>query len=150
MRKPRLNLSIIAAAGVAIAVQTVVAVDVKVDFDKNFDFKTVRRWAWNPDEAGYVRMARTPDDDPDPFDGDAATLEYIYNGVSSGPLDVGNLENGFIDGTQGGFYVQNQPDDANPNDFSIASYANITIDIPGPATAGALGLLAIGAVRRRR
>src|SRR5689334_10903232 len=51
--------------GVALAVQVVVAIDVKVDFDKRFDFKMARSWSWKPDEPGFVRMARTPDDDPE-------------------------------------------------------------------------------------
>ena len=40
-------------------------VDVRADFDKKFDFAKVRTWAWNPDGAGQVKMARTPDDDPE-------------------------------------------------------------------------------------
>jgi len=53
------------ATALALAIQILMAVDVKVDFDKAFDFKGVRTWGWNPDVRGYVRMARTPDDDPD-------------------------------------------------------------------------------------
>ena len=53
------------ATAFALATQILMAVDVKVDFDKAFDFKGVRTWGWNPDVRGYVRMARTPDDDPD-------------------------------------------------------------------------------------
>ena len=56
---------VVATLGVALAVQTVLAVDVKVDIDKMFDFKSVRTWAWNPKGAGDLRMARTKDDDPD-------------------------------------------------------------------------------------
>ena len=40
-------------------------VDVRADFDKKFDFAKVRTWAWNPQGAGEVKMARTPDDDPE-------------------------------------------------------------------------------------
>ena len=40
-------------------------VDVRADFDKKFDFGRVRTWAWNPAGAGEVKMARTPDDDPE-------------------------------------------------------------------------------------
>ena len=53
------------AVAVLLAVATAMAVDVKIDFDKTFDFKSARTWAWNPDEPGAVRMARTQDDDPD-------------------------------------------------------------------------------------
>jgi hypothetical protein len=40
-------------------------VDVRAEFDKKFDFANVRTWAWNPEGAGQVKMARTPDDDPE-------------------------------------------------------------------------------------
>ena len=40
-------------------------VDVRVEHDKAFNFKPVRTWAWNPEGPGNVRMARTPEDDPD-------------------------------------------------------------------------------------
>ena len=41
------------------------AVDVKINFDKEFDFKTVRTWAWSPQGPGEVKMARTQEDDPE-------------------------------------------------------------------------------------
>jgi hypothetical protein len=53
------------AAAVGLAIHTAVAVDVRVDFNKTFDFKSVRTWAWNPQGPGEVRMARTADDDPE-------------------------------------------------------------------------------------
>jgi uncharacterized protein DUF4136 len=53
------------ATAIALTAQTLMAIDVKVDFDKAFDFKGVRTWGWNPEVRGYVKMARTPDDDPD-------------------------------------------------------------------------------------
>jgi hypothetical protein len=40
-------------------------VDVKIDFDRKFDFKAVRTWAWHPDVPGEVKMARTAEDDPE-------------------------------------------------------------------------------------
>ena len=55
----------IVAAGIAIAVQVVLAVDVKVDFEKTFDFKAVRTWAWNPDSPGDVKMVRSALDNPE-------------------------------------------------------------------------------------
>ena len=39
-------------------------VDVNVEHDKAFDFKSARSWAWNPERAGDVIMARTQADDP--------------------------------------------------------------------------------------
>jgi len=71
------------------------AVDVRVENSKTFDFKGVRTWAWNPDGAGDVRMARTQTDDPDamkrraePWIRDAAETELMRRGlqqVSTGP-----------------------------------------------------------------
>jgi hypothetical protein len=53
------------AVGIALAAHAALAVDVKVEFDKAFDFKAVRTWSWNPDGPGLVKMARTPTDDPE-------------------------------------------------------------------------------------
>jgi hypothetical protein len=49
--------------GLALAVQTALAVDVKVGFEKTFDFARAQTWGWHPDGAGEVKMARTADDD---------------------------------------------------------------------------------------
>jgi hypothetical protein len=38
--------------------------DVKIDFDKAFNFKAVRTWGWNPAGNGDVKMARSQGDDP--------------------------------------------------------------------------------------
>ena len=40
-------------------------VDVKVEFDKTFDFKPMQTWGWNPAGPGEVKMARTAQDDPE-------------------------------------------------------------------------------------
>jgi hypothetical protein len=104
---------------------------------------------YTPGSVAQLSLIYTPDDDGDAFDGDASTFEYVYNGMSSGALAVSNLENGILDGTQGGFYVQNQPDDNNPNDFSVASFANIRI-VPAPAGAAVLGMAGLLGLRRRR
>ena len=40
-------------------------VDVKVEFDKTFDFKPIQTWGWNPAGPGEVKMARTAQDDPE-------------------------------------------------------------------------------------
>ena len=58
----------IVAIAVAIASSidtTLERVDVRVEFDKTFDFKKVQSWGWSSDGAGDVKMARTKDDDPD-------------------------------------------------------------------------------------
>ena len=39
-------------------------VDVNIEHDKAFDFKSARTWAWSPKGAGDVIIARTKDDDP--------------------------------------------------------------------------------------
>src|SRR5204863_7587642 len=53
------------AVALALAVQAVSALDVRVEFDKAFDFKTMHTWGWNPAGAGDVKMARTQADDPE-------------------------------------------------------------------------------------
>jgi hypothetical protein len=71
-------------------------VSVKVEFDKMFNFKTVRTWAWSPAGAGDVRMARTKDDDPDamkkrmePIILEAVAAEMTRNGLKEGtPPDI--------------------------------------------------------------
>ena len=40
-------------------------VDVKIDFDKAFNFTAVRSWRFDPAGNGEVKMARTQKDDPD-------------------------------------------------------------------------------------
>jgi len=59
-----LLLAVVAALTLA-RVVTVEGVEVNVEHDKAFDFKAVRTWAWNPEAAGYVKMARTQEDDPE-------------------------------------------------------------------------------------
>ena len=59
-------IAFVVAVTVACAVDTGLArVDVKVEFDKAFDFKSVRTWGWDPAGPGQVKMGRTLEDDPD-------------------------------------------------------------------------------------
>jgi len=53
------------AVALTLAVQAVGALDVRVDFDKTFDFKAMKTWGWNPAGPGDVKMARTQSDDPE-------------------------------------------------------------------------------------
>ena len=53
------------AAGLLFATVVHAKIDVKVDHDKSFDFKSVRTWAWADAERGAVIMARTQKDDPE-------------------------------------------------------------------------------------
>jgi uncharacterized protein DUF4136 len=46
------------------AAPALLAVDVKIDHDKNFDFKAAQTWTWSA-TPGDVRMARTQEDDPE-------------------------------------------------------------------------------------
>ena len=77
---------------VGAAVSTVMAVDVRFDSDKAFDFSSVRTWSWPPDGAGHVRMARTQLDDPEAVRRDAEPLimaavaaEFEKHGVQHTP-----------------------------------------------------------------
>ena len=55
-----------AATAVVLAMNPAIArVDVKVEFDKTFDFKPIKTWAWSSPEPGQVKMARTQDDNPE-------------------------------------------------------------------------------------
>ncbi len=67
MRAPRSIFVVVAVVTALTLVHdvTVEGVEVNVQHDKAFDFKTVRTWAWNPEGAGYVKMARTREDDPE-------------------------------------------------------------------------------------
>jgi hypothetical protein len=56
-----LFVAIVAAAGMLAEAR----VDVRVAFDKTFDFKSVRTWGWHTEKKGEVMMARTVKDDPD-------------------------------------------------------------------------------------
>ena len=79
----------------ALTVQhTLARVDVKIDFDKAFDFKSARTWSWNPAGHGDVKMARTANDDPaamktfaEPIIVDAVTTEIGRRGLTQAAAD---------------------------------------------------------------
>ena len=86
----RAALTVVAAlSAIALSVPTVAArVDVKVEFDKTFDFKSVRTWGWQSPNPGEVKMARTQEDDPEamrkhaePIVVDAVTVEMQRRGL---------------------------------------------------------------------
>jgi len=79
----------------ALTVQVVSArVDVKIDYDKSFNFKAVRTWGWHADGPGEVKMARTQTDNPEamtklaePPIVDAVTVEMTRLGLQQAPSD---------------------------------------------------------------
>jgi hypothetical protein len=81
----RKRVAWVSVAAILLAGATASAVDVKVEFDKTFDFKAVRTWSWNPEGPGDVKMARTPDDDPEAMRKQAEPL--IVNAVAA---EMGN------------------------------------------------------------
>ena len=63
---PSIRSIALSIAVLALTVQAISArVDVKIDFDKSFNFKAVKTWGWHADGPGEVKMARTQNDDPD-------------------------------------------------------------------------------------
>ena len=84
LRAPLVMMAVLIGAGIGVE-----AVDVRVDFDKAFNFKPVRTWGWNPNGPGDVKMARTPDDDPEaarrqaePIILDAVAAELTRRGLT--------------------------------------------------------------------
>lgn len=84
----QLIIVLVAAAVAASARGVMAGVDVRAEYDKKFDFKTVRTWAWNPKGPGLVKMGRSADDDPDamqkraePIIVDAVTTELARVGL---------------------------------------------------------------------
>jgi hypothetical protein len=65
MIKTTLAAIAMVAAVIVLAEPALARVDVKIDFDKNFDFTAVRTWRFDPAGKGEVKMARTQKDDPD-------------------------------------------------------------------------------------
>ena len=63
----RTRLSVIAmTAAVCLLTESALArADVKIDFDKTFNFTAARTWRFDPAGNGEVKMARTQKDDPD-------------------------------------------------------------------------------------
>ena len=83
---------LLVAGGIGVAAHAVLfaRVDVKVEFDKKFDFKPVRTWGWSPGAPGHVKMARTQEDDPEaarqraePIIIDAVTSEMGQRGLQA-------------------------------------------------------------------
>jgi hypothetical protein len=75
--------TIVTATAVVFAVQTLLfaRIDVKVEYDKGFDFKTVRSWEFGPQGPGQVKMARTQYDDPEAMH--KRTMPLIVEAITS-------------------------------------------------------------------
>jgi hypothetical protein len=90
-RRPT-SRTLLSAIVVALAIGTVLSARVKVqiDHDKEFDFKSVKTWDWNPEGRGNIKMARTQNDDPEaaqrraePIIVDAVAKEMAARGLTS-------------------------------------------------------------------
>ena len=95
-----LGLSIVAVLLSGLVV--LARVDVKVEYDKTFDFKPVRTWSWPADGAGQVMVARTQEDDPtvmkqraEPIIIDAVTKELPRRGLQAATGGAGDVTIGY-------------------------------------------------------
>src|SRR5215475_3296554 len=88
---------VIVCVTLSVAVASVIAqaakVNLRSDYDKQFDFRAVRTWGWDIEEKGDVKMARSAEDDPEaikrqfgPTIVDAITSELNQRGLS--PADA--------------------------------------------------------------
>ena len=81
---------VVVVAVALLSERAIARVDVKIDFDKTFNFKAVRTWRFDPAGNGEVKMARTQTDDPEaarkyaePLIVDAITAELVKRGLKS-------------------------------------------------------------------
>jgi hypothetical protein len=65
LRNRAVRVVVLAAIVAAVGLVAEARVDVRVAFDKTFDFKSVRTWGWHTEKKGEVVMSRTVKDDPD-------------------------------------------------------------------------------------
>ena len=66
MRNSTVTIALTGLLGLVLGMASPAArVDVKTDYDKTFDFRPLKTWAWVPGQPGDVKMARTQEDDPD-------------------------------------------------------------------------------------
>lgn len=65
MIRTRLSAIAMIVAVFLLAGSALARADVKIDFDKTFNFTAMRTWRFDPAGNGEVKMARTQQDDPD-------------------------------------------------------------------------------------
>jgi hypothetical protein len=118
-------------------------------FGGPFPFHTFGN-VYTPGTTASLRMIYRPGIGTNPGAAVPATIEYLFNNISSGQLAFGNTENGFITGTVDGMYLQVQPDRTNPAEFADARFSNFVVTIPAPGAAGLLAMAGLLAARRRR
>jgi hypothetical protein len=91
MSRPATTVALVAILGLILGTGRPAArIDVKVDYDKTFDFSTLKTWAWTPGQPGEVKMARTAEDDPEvarktaePIILDAMAIEMPKRGLTA-------------------------------------------------------------------
>ena len=93
MRSGR-SIALVAAVLCLTVQATFARIDIKIDFDKSFDFTAVRSWGWSPTGYGQVKLARTASDDPEamtkyaePIIVDAVTTEMGNRGLRQAPSE---------------------------------------------------------------
>src|SRR5262245_48419936 len=81
------SLFVIVAAALLFSHHPTLAIDVKAEADKTFDFKKVKTWGWNP-KPGDLMMARSQSDNPaaakakaEPIIMDAVMKEMTQRGL---------------------------------------------------------------------
>ena len=95
-------LRTVIVAAVAIAAAEIVTdaakVNVRAEYDRKIDFKRFDTWAWDPEEAGDVKMARSSQDDPVPIKRrfgptivDAVASELGARGLRAAPAGDAHL-----------------------------------------------------------
>ena len=86
------SLAVVVALLALTVPEALARVKVTINFDKAFDFKSVKTWGWGPAGPGSIMMARTAEDDPEamkklaePPIVDAVTVEMPRRGLSQAP-----------------------------------------------------------------
>jgi Domain of unknown function (DUF4136) len=97
------SLLVAVAAALVFGSAPMLAINVKADFDKTFDFKNIRTWGWSAEGKGQVRMARSQADNPEaakakaePLIVDALTKEMAQRGIQYSETSPGVVVTYFL------------------------------------------------------